>query len=60
MRKIFKIFSFLVLCLFIFCGCINSNSGINSTLTDADVENLLNVYHKGGILKNNCTADNLN
>ena len=59
MRKIFKIFSFFVLCLFIFCSCAKSNSDINSTLSDTDVENLLNVYHKGGILQRICSINDL-
>lgn len=59
MRKIFKIFSFFVLCLFIFCGCVKSNPDINSTLSDTDVENLLNVYHKGGILQRICSINDL-
>ena len=58
-RKIFKIFSFFALCLFIFCGCAKSNSDINSTLSDTDVINLLDVYHEGRILQRNCNAKQL-
>ena len=61
MKKSIRALLSVVFCLVFLCACAEiSNSNENSTLTQSDVKNLLDVYHDGGILKNNCSANDLN
>ena len=61
MKKSIRAMLSVVFCLAFLCACTEtSNSNENSTLTQSDVINLLDVYHDGGILKNNCSANDLN
>ena len=60
MKKSIRALLSVVFCLAFLCACAEiSNSNENSTLTQSDVENLLDVYHKGRILQRNCNAKQL-
>ena len=60
MKKSIRALLSVVFCLAFLCACAEiSNSNENSTLTQSDVENLLDVYHEGRILQRNCNAKQL-